>query len=91
VVWNTVAGVVRPPRVVILRGNESESNGGSGKAPTCCVIVVATARQPTRGSVSAVSLRQVEGGVVAAQRRRVPHAGGLSDAVQSASFGSLST
>jgi hypothetical protein len=38
-----------------------------------------------------VSLRQVEGGVAPARRRRVPHGGGLPDAVQSASFGSLST
>ena len=40
-------GVVRPPRVVFPRGDESvvESNGGCGEAPVRCVIAVATERQ----------------------------------------------
>ena len=66
------------------------SNGGSGEASARCVIVVATARQPTRGPVSVASLRQVVGGVAAARQRRISHAGGLPGAVLSASFDSLS-
>jgi hypothetical protein len=64
VIWSSVVGVARPPFAVFLRGDESEveSNGGCGKSPACCVIMVATARQPARGLNSVVSFRQVECG-----------------------------
>jgi hypothetical protein len=76
--------------VVFFRGDESKIQRGSGEAPARCVIVVATARQPSRGPVSMVLLHQVKGGVAAARRRRVSYDGGLPGAVLSVSFGSLS-
>nr|TKW19796.1 hypothetical protein SEVIR_4G043004v2 [Setaria viridis] len=65
VTWSTGAGVMRPPRVVFFRGDESEveSNCGCGEAPARCFIMVATARQSARGLDSVVSLCQVECGV----------------------------
>ena len=53
--------------------------------PPCCVIVVAIARQRTRGPVSVVSLRQVESDVAVVRQQRVPH-GGLPSAVLYASM-----
>ena len=89
--WSTVAGVVRPPRVVIIRGDESEVQRRKWRAPRALCFMVATAWQPTRGPVSVVSLHQVEGGVAAPRRRWVPHSDGLPDAVRFSSFSSLST
>ena len=91
VAWSTVAGVARPPRMVIIRGDESEVQRRKWRAPRALCFMVATAWQPTRGPVSVVSLHQVEGGVAAARRRWVPHSDGLPGVVRSASFGSLST
>ena len=91
VALSIVAGVARPRAWCFFEVMRARSNGGSGEAPACCVIVVVTARQPSRGPVLVVSLRQVEGGVPVAQRRRVPHSGGLPYAIPSASFNSLST
>ena len=58
-------GVVRPPRVVILRGGESEVQRLMRRGPRVLCFVVAAARQPMRGPVYVVSLRQVEGAVAA--------------------------
>jgi hypothetical protein len=58
--------------------------------PPRIVFVVATATQPTRGPVSVVSLRQVEGVVAAVLRQRFSHGGGLPGVIPSTSFGSLS-
>jgi hypothetical protein len=91
VAWSTVAGVVRPPRVVIIRGDESEVQRRKWRGPRALCFAVATAWQSTRDPVSVVSLHQVEGGVAAARRRWVPHSSGLPGAVRSASFSSLST
>jgi len=89
----TEVGVVRSPRAVFPRGDESEVefNGGSGEAPARCVIAVPNVRQPVRDPDSVVSSNQVVCGVAVALRQRVPHSGGLLGVVQSASFGSLST
>ena len=89
--WSTVAGVVRPPRVVIIRGDESEVQRRKWRGPRALCFAVATAWQSTRDPVSVVSLHQVEGGVAAARRRWIPHGGGLLGAVRSVSFGSLLT
>ena len=67
--WSTVAGVVRPPRVVIIRGDESEVQRRKWRGPRALCFAVATAWQSTRDPVSVVSLHQVEGGVAAARRR----------------------
>jgi hypothetical protein len=83
----------RGPRVWCLRlGDESEveSDGGRGEAPARCVLAVATARQPTRGPYSVVSLCRMVGTVVAALRRRVLHGGGLFGAELSVFLLSLS-
>jgi hypothetical protein len=66
-----------------------ESNGGCGEALARCVLMVATARQPTRGPNSVVSLCQVEGGIATALWRRIPHGGGLVGVVQSSSVSFL--
>ena len=68
VAWSIVAGVARLPRVVILRGDESEVQRRMRRGPRVLCFVVATARQPTRGPVLVVSLRQVEGAVAAVWR-----------------------
>jgi hypothetical protein len=54
--WSTVADVAKPRAWCFLRSDESEveSNGGCGKAPTRCVIVVATARLSARGPVPVI-------------------------------------
>ena len=65
VAWSVVTGVARPPRVVILRGIESEVQRRMRRGPRALCFVVATVRQATRGPVSVVSLRQVEGAVAA--------------------------
>ena len=76
---------------VSLRRREQGPTADVARPPVRCVIMVATARQPTRDPVLVVSLRQVEGGVPVARRRRVPHSDGLPYAIPSASFNSLST
>jgi hypothetical protein len=83
--------VARPPRAVIFRGDEVEFNGRCGETPARCVLVVATARQPVERSRFGGLIRQVECGVAAAPRRRIPHGGGLLGVVQYASVGFLST
>jgi hypothetical protein len=85
VTWSSVASVVRLPRMVFLRGDQSEveSNGRCVEAPARCVIA--------RGPDSVVSFCQVECGDAAALRQRVPHDGGLLGVVQSASVGFLLT
>ena len=65
VAWSIVAGMARPPRMVILRGDESEVQRRMQRGSHTLCFVVAAARQPTRGPVSVVSLRQVEGAVAA--------------------------
>ena len=90
VAWSIMAGVARPPRVVILRGVESEVRRRMRRGPRMLCFVVATARQPTRGPVLVVSLRQVEGAVAAIWQLRFSHGGGLPGVIPSASFGSLS-
>ena len=90
VAWSIVTGVARPPCVVILRGDESEVQWRMRRGPRVLCFVVATARQPTRGPVSVVSLRQVEGAVAAVWRLRFSHGGGLPGVIPSASFGFLS-
>ena len=65
VAWSTVAGVARPPRVVILLGDETEVQRRMRRGPRALCFVVATVRQATRGPISVVSLRQVEGAVAA--------------------------
>ena len=90
VAWSIVGGVARPPRVVILRGGESKVQRRMRRGPRALCFVVATVRQATRGPVSVVSLRQVEGAVAAVWRQRFSHGGSLSGAIPSASFGSLS-
>ena len=90
VAWSIMAGVARPPRVVILRGIESEVQRRMRRGPRVLCFVVATVRQATRGPVSVVSLRQVEGAVAAVLRQRFSHGGGLPGVIPSTSFGSLS-
>jgi hypothetical protein len=80
-VWSTV----------ILRGDESEVQRRKWQGPRTCVIMVAITRQASIGPVSVVALRQMEGGVAAARWRKVPQGDGLPGAVQSVSFGFLST
>ena len=73
-----------------FNATRARSNGGCGEASARCVMVVATMRQPARGSVPVVSLRLVEGAATATQRLRVPYSGDLSGAVPSAYFNFLS-
>jgi hypothetical protein len=56
----------RGPRAWFFEETRARSNGRSDDVPARCVIVVATARQPTRGPVLVVSLHQVEGNIVVA-------------------------
>ena len=80
-----MAGVARPPRVVIIQGDESEVQRRKWRGSRALCFAVATAWQPTRDPVSVVSLHQVEGGVAAARRWWVPHSSGIPGAVRSAS------
>jgi hypothetical protein len=59
-------------RGVFCEATRVESNGGCGEAPACCVIMVATARQPAKGSDLVLSFCRTVCGVAAALRRRVP-------------------
>ena len=43
VAWSTVAGVARPPRVVIIRGDESEVQRLKWRGPRALCFMVATA------------------------------------------------
>ena len=90
VAWSTVAGVARPSGRVFLQGDESEVQRQKWRDPARCVIVVVTARQPSKGPVFVVSLRQVESGVAAAWRRWILHGSSLPGVVRSASFSSQS-
>jgi len=76
--------------VVILLGDETEVQRRMRRGPRALCFVVAVARQPMRGPVLVVSLRQVEGAVAAVWRQRFSYGGGLPGAISSASFGSLS-
>lgn len=55
-----------------------------------CVVVVATARQPSRCLVFGGITPSGRDGVAAAPRWRAPHGGGVPGVVMSMSFGSLS-
>ena len=81
VMWTDVADVVRPLRVLFLRGDERmESNNGCGKAP----VRLCFRSGDYKRSGSSFSSCQVECGVAAAIGRWVSHGGGLLGVVRSA-------